>query len=272
MTEPEHPVPPVEAARQSWPEFGLDTADFDRFLTERGVIAARLSPAVAADLYLAFACSANHQGAHAAFCAAYGPLVSVVCRTFDTDQAFADDVMQKLCELLLVAAPGQRPRIAQYSGKGPLAGWVRTAARRIALRASRSASVLLSGSEDALAVELAAMYDFDVALVKATHQAFFSQAIASAVRAHPDRRMIQLTFLAGVSMTQVGKMYNVNQSTVSRRIKSATNAIFKQVIDETQQHFGLNESEANSFLGLFMSQLDLHLSILETEHAHEPGI
>jgi RNA polymerase sigma-70 factor len=125
----------------------------------------------------------------------------------------------------------------------------------------------MAGGEEALALEIAAMYDFDLALAKATHRAFFSQAIAAAVRSHPDRRMIQLTFLAGVSMSQVGKMYNINQSTVSRRIKSATNSIFQEVLRETQKQFGLTESEANSFLALFMSQLDLHLSILETEHS-----
>ena len=58
-----------------------------------------------------------------------------------------DDTRQALREKLLVAAPGARPRIGEYAGRGPLQAWVRVAAVRAALDILRAAGARDGGGD-----------------------------------------------------------------------------------------------------------------------------
>ena len=48
----------------------------------------------------------------------------------DSSSQFVDEVKQGLRERLLVGPP---PRIAEYSGSGPLGGWLRVVSVRLAI-------------------------------------------------------------------------------------------------------------------------------------------
>jgi RNA polymerase sigma-70 factor, ECF subfamily len=253
----------LRAAFKSWPQLAVDEAGFTQFLSERGIDGTSVAPTVAADLYLAFACAAQLPGAHQAFRLAYKPLVTSVCKVMNADSGFAEDVLQRVCEVLFVGTPSRPARIAQYRGQGSLGGWVRTVAKRVALRLCRRGELLMRDGDASLATEIAASYDYDLLLIKSSHREFLKQTIADALRSNPDRRLVQLVFLAGISMAQVGKMYGMSQPTVSRRIRAATSAIFDAVRDATQAQFGLDEQEADSFLALFRSQLDLQVSLCD---------
>jgi RNA polymerase sigma-70 factor (ECF subfamily) len=55
----------------------------------------------------------------------------------DSTPAFGDEVCQQLREKLFVAPAGSAPTIADYSGRGPLALWLRVVACRTALNLKR---------------------------------------------------------------------------------------------------------------------------------------
>src|SRR5262249_14320770 len=85
----------------------------------------------APDLYLACALATGDRAAVAAFeREILRPLRGYLARVHG-QAAFADEVTQALRERLLISPTGA-PRIASYSGRGPLAAWVRMAAIRLA--------------------------------------------------------------------------------------------------------------------------------------------
>ena len=131
-------------ARSSWPHLPVDSDRFASFLQERDIDDAALLPPLATDLYLTFACFCRLPGALDAFRLAYTPVIAAMARSFDPSPAFADDVQQKVHEILFVGTAKGGPRIAQYRGQGTLASWVRITARR---SASPERPTLSSSSE-----------------------------------------------------------------------------------------------------------------------------
>ena len=60
-----------------------------------------------------------------------GGIAPAIAR-IDRAAAFADEIAQELRIKLLVAEPGQSPRVARYAARGPLRSWVQVAAIRAA--------------------------------------------------------------------------------------------------------------------------------------------
>jgi RNA polymerase sigma-70 factor (ECF subfamily) len=196
---------------------------------------------------------------------AYTPVIAATARSFDPSPAFADDVQQKVHEILFVGTPKGGPRIAQYRGQGTLASWVRITARRAALRLSRTPDAVVFVGEEALATEIADSCDQELALMRETHREFFRRALSTALKNLPkqQRRFLQLNFVAGISMERIGKMYGLSQSSVSRKIRRAMIETLDGVKRSIRDHLGLADQELDSFLASVRSQLDFQLSISE---------
>src|SRR5262249_24097690 len=100
----------------------------------------------AADLYLAVACAARVPGAVDAFEHTHVRRVGTYLARKRPSAAFVDEVQQVVREKLFVGKDGAPPKIAEYSGQGGLAGWVRVIALRVAIDLStRDAPVEESG-------------------------------------------------------------------------------------------------------------------------------
>ena len=95
----------------------------------------------ARDMFLAAACAAGD--ADALSILESGPLreIPAFVARIDTQPDFAAEVAQTVRQKLLVApAPGQPAKIAEYRGAGPLGGWIRVIAVRVALDLKRAQS------------------------------------------------------------------------------------------------------------------------------------
>src|SRR5262249_50262336 len=92
----------------------------------------------ATDLYLACACAQGDPNALRVFERCYMPEATAHLLRAREGEAFADEVRQALRERIFVALDGQLPRIGTYSGRGPLAAWVRIAAVRVASNLQRA--------------------------------------------------------------------------------------------------------------------------------------
>src|SRR5262249_28414644 len=128
----------IEAGRAAWP--GVDVAP-DRFAEH---VRARLSDGAdptslhAADLYLACACEAGAARALAAFEARYAAEIPVFLAGVERSAAAIEEVRQLVRERLFVAPSGRRPKIAEYSGRGSLASWLRVVTLRVASNRRRA--------------------------------------------------------------------------------------------------------------------------------------
>src|SRR5262249_26812555 len=132
----------VVAAQRAWPEVALDGARFVRHIAERLPAQVALPEALAGlhanDLYVACACADGNAAAVAIFEREYLARVVASAARVNRSPDFVDEVRQRLRERLLV---GAAPRIADYNGSGPLAGWVRVAVIRTALNLRRDEGV-----------------------------------------------------------------------------------------------------------------------------------
>jgi RNA polymerase sigma-70 factor, ECF subfamily len=252
-----------ELGRAAWPMLAAKADLFWRYVEELG-FKNGLSAARAQDLYLVHACLEKTPGAMEAFEGAHLPTIESAARTVDAPTTFVDEVKQRLREILFLPKEGLRPRIAQYSGHGPLAGWVATTTRRIAFRLARTNGTRKFVGEEALACEFCKGGDPDLIFLKAQYKVAFNEAIIKALRKLPrrERLILRLNLVQGVSMDRIAKMHNVSQPTVSRWLQRARLQILKTIRDVVRDELSVHDREFDSILYLVRSQIDVSFSRL----------
>src|SRR5260221_13201890 len=130
----------VEAARAAWPDVSIAPRVFLDYLAERlpkAGVEETLAARHLTDLYLACGCAGGNAAAIEQLEAGVLSKVPAFLAGIDTSADFVDEVRQALREHLLVAREGRAPCIADYTGRGALAHWVRVSAQRIALNLRR---------------------------------------------------------------------------------------------------------------------------------------
>ena len=249
--------------RSAWPTLLADAGSFRRYLDELG-FGCGISAARAEDLYLAHACIEKTPGALEAFESVHRQTIESAARTVDAPPPFVDEVKQRLREVLFVPREGLPPRISQYSGHGPLAGWVATTTRRIAFRLARTSAARKFVGEEALACEFCKGGDPDLMFLKAQYKVAFNEAIVKALRRLPrrERLILRLNLVQGVSMDRIAKMHNVSQPTVSRWLQRARVQILKTIRDVVRDELSIHDREFDSMLYLVRSQIDVSFSRL----------
>jgi len=182
-------------------------------------------------------------------------------RRIDGTPAFVDEVSQAVRVRLLVAEPGSAPRIASYSGRGPLAGWIRAAATRVAIDLKRSAAPALAG-DDLLGDLVSGEPDPALRHLKTLHRADFQTALAEALAALPDRQraVLRLHYVDGLRLAEIGKLYGVHESTVSRWVTRAAEEVADQARRRLTERLSVSGSSLDSLARLVRSQLDLSIA------------
>src|SRR5262245_29628545 len=110
--------------RASWPEVRLGEAEFAAWIGAAGVQAPQLR-AHGADLFLAVACTRRDPAALAALERQLIARVPDYVARFNVPPHLLDELRQRVRIRLLT---GDRPRIADYRGLGPLGAWLRMCA------------------------------------------------------------------------------------------------------------------------------------------------
>lgn len=244
--------------RRAWPQVALDEAAFTRHLERLGYIAGELH---AADLYLACACTLGAPQAVEAFDQAFMPKVAAFVASVDGSPSFVEEVRQHLRDKLLVAPEGGVPKIADYSGRGPLGGWVRVSAVRAAIdlqRRRRSALHVEGGFAETAAVAI----DPEMALIKARYEAEFSTAIRSAMASLSarERNVLYMHFVDGQSIDRIGAVYKTHRATAARWLARTREKLLDHVHQELGERLRLTPSEFVSLTAAIRSQLDVSLS------------
>ncbi len=126
----------VAEARAAWPSIELDERRYVAHVARglRGSTAAlgALETIHGADLFLALACGESNALALAVFERDFISTVPEILARMGRSIP-VDEVAQALRLKLLVAEGGSPPKVLEFSGSGPLAGWLRIVAIRTAL-------------------------------------------------------------------------------------------------------------------------------------------
>ncbi len=254
----------LDAGRAAWPEVALDPLDFVAHLAARLPDAPDLAAAIgdlhAADLYLACACSRGEPRALAGFDEQFLAAVGRSWRTRHRLADFADEVRQALRVRLLVSDGGGPPRIAGYSGRGPLGAWVRMAATRLGLDLRRQERPG-ARDEDELSIE-ARGDDPELEYLKTRYAADLNEALHTTLAALSSRtaNVLRLHYQEGMTVDAIGTMYRVSGRTVQRWLAEARRTILDETRRLLSQRLGLTDSRLDSLIGLVRSRLDISLS------------
>jgi RNA polymerase sigma-70 factor (ECF subfamily) len=213
-----------------------------------------------ADLVLAWAAA----GGDAAALRQVDGLIAAIApalRGIDGSPVFVDEVSQAVRVRLLVAEPGAPPRIAAYGGRGPLGAWIRAAAMRVAIDLKRSAAPALA-SDDLLGDLVSGEPDPALRHLKTLYRADFQQALADALAALPDRQraVLRLHHVDGLRLAEIGRLYRVHESTVSRWVTRAAEEVADQTRRRLTDRLSLSGSSVDSLARLVRSQLDLSIA------------
>jgi RNA polymerase sigma-70 factor (ECF subfamily) len=252
-----------EAGRAAWPAVDLPPEDLAREAGARAEAAdgaAALERLHGADLYLACACARGIPGAAAAFEARFLSRVPAFVARADPAGELADEVAQELREKLLFASEGRPPRIADYSGRGALEGWLRIVALRAAFKLRRSQQ-RFNARGPAAPSELSTEPDPERDYLKLRYRGEYEEAFRSAVAALDvgERVFLKLHYTDGLNIERIGAMYQLHRATVARRLAAHRRKLLDLTRARLRERLRLSDSEFESILQLVRSQMSVSL-------------
>ncbi len=230
-----------------------------------GSHAAGLAVLPAADLWLAAAAAANDPAAVDTFERTLLPEIDRALRRFSLPAADFDELRQCVRVRLLVASSSAPPRIAQYRGRGSLAGWIRIVATRTALN-ERRGQVPVSLEPDAFTEQLLVSTP-ELAEMRRESQQLFSRAFRGAFAdlSPRERNLLRLRHIDELPLESLARAYQVHVSTASRWLSSARDALAAAFARRVAAELG--ESRAvHELVDLVRSRFDGSLrSLLSSE-------
>jgi RNA polymerase sigma-70 factor (ECF subfamily) len=264
----------LEASSAEYPSLGIAPERFVRRLAE--VLSATesldsLDRLHAPDLYLCCACIERHPEALAIFDRKLLSRLEVFLSRMKQTSAFVDEVRQILREKLFIAPLGKRPKLADYSGQGALANWIRVIATRTAIDLVRKHDERRQSDTDMLERDPRPVTsDIELGYVKERYRTALNQALQESVvvLSGEQRNLLRMHFLESVTLDQLAALFRVHRVTISRRLLQAREAILGEVRRLVCVQLGADSAEFESIIGLVRSRLDLSLPGLLTHAAH----
>jgi len=266
-----------DAAHAAWPALRVDKAAFEAYAGARTGEAGE--PFFVEDLYLAYACTQGSPVALAAFERHYMPEVRAALAGARHRGVPLDELEQLVRTKLFV---GDAPKIVQYSGKGPLGGWLRVVALRTAvsyLRSSRRTQVPPAayarvGLEAGEVLELADQSFPELEFLRRAHEqdmrSSLERALASMSRR--DRRLLHQHFVQGLTIDRLGEIYSVHRSTAARWIVGARNLACARAQELLAARLGVERTDLDSLLVDLRDRIDMSLRrLLEEPDPEDDG-
>lgn len=261
--------------RAAWPSIAIEggEAAFVRHIERHVPNGTELATLHAEDLYLACACAQGSEAALQEFERRYMSQIDHFLSAGDRQPAFLDELRQALRDKLFVGWDGKPPRIAEYSGRGSLHSWFRTAAVHTArnLQRGRKLDVLRAPGDAALSA-LASEQDPELGYLKGRYRNEFKEACQAAFSSlSPEQRdVIRMHYLEGLNIDRIGVRLGVNRATVARWRTAAQRAILDETKRQLRHRLRLSDSEFGSLARLVRSQLEVNLAaVLDPEPGGE---
>jgi RNA polymerase sigma-70 factor (ECF subfamily) len=259
----------IEACARAWPDVRVDPDALHARLRETGAIAGSIDERHLGDVALAAACLAGDAAALREFDRMLRAEAQRVIGELRQPAWLADEVAQELGQRLLVAppeaAPGAAPRLATYAGQAALGRWLGVAAMRTALNLIRGARPETPLGDDHDVAD--AMLPPELAVVRDKYRAEVEHAIRAAFDALDsarDRNLLRMYYLERIGLDQLGLMFGVHGSTVSRWLTALRASVLDDVRARLSERLGLagQFSDVDSLIRAVQSDIDLTLSRL----------
>lgn len=264
----------VERARSAWPRLAIDDPALVEALAERmpgkGPAVEALEQICVEDLALARACAAGDEVALELFERELIPGLRAALLARHEAAEAVEETLQRLRQRLFVGERGPG-KIAEYSGRGPLATWARMAAIRLALNLRREARRDVPFEEAPEASLSLPAPPPELGVIKARYRGDFKACFEAAFAALEPRMrtVLKLQLIDGLSTAQIGRIYRVDASTVRRWLIEARGSLLEGTRKGLAERLGLHDSELESMVALLVTQLDQSVRRIFAEHSPE---
>jgi RNA polymerase sigma-70 factor (ECF subfamily) len=213
------------------------------------------------DLWLAHACGAGDGRAIKTFMVRYAADVRRALRGVRIAAMDVDDLAQEMARRMFA---GDKPKIAEYSGRGDLRAWVRIVAMRLALdfvRVKKSSEHAAGDDRRLGALEAADKDAPDQAYFRRLYRKEVSEAITVAASELDveARNALREHYVHGLSIDQIAAVHGIHRATAARRVQRARETLVSCVREILDRDHGLRGKDLASVMGLVRSQL--HLSM-----------
>jgi RNA polymerase sigma-70 factor (ECF subfamily) len=208
-------IEPLPGGATDGAAFVRDEAVYAAFLASHRLAGREVDLAHGDDLRLACACALGDRRAHQRFDARYLTQLPAALGRIDPSRAFADEVRQVARIRLLLPDGGRRPRIALYSGAGPLSAWTAVAVTRIGWQLRRRAQPTSVAEPDAIA---SSEPSAERQLVQHRHVRALRSAVrrALALLTSTERAVVRRRLVSGQPVEHIARDLGVSPATVHR--------------------------------------------------------
>ncbi|MDF2695862.1 MAG: putative DNA-binding regulatory protein [Labilithrix sp.] len=240
------------------PGIDVDETSFAAALAARGD-----ADVHAADLLVALGCLKRDPTALGVFEAECVSDARRALARLRLDVAAIEEIVQRVREKTLVGT-GSGPRLASYSARGPLAGWVRAIAVHEAM-STRRAEARRGPHDGTSGIErLPIAEEPELAQIRARYAAPFKAAFSEVLAglAPRDRNVLRLVYVEGLTADQVGLAYGVHRVSVARWLQQIRGALFTRTKKVLSERLRLAPAEFESVTRMCLSQIDVSLDRL----------
>jgi RNA polymerase sigma-70 factor, ECF subfamily len=271
-------APLFERAKAS--SFGIERSEFETWLC---AIAQKYVPVESAqkeyeslfdslrveDLTLARACAAGHERAWEQFMGRFRELLYDAAMGIAKEASQAKDLADSIYADLygMTEREGRRmSKLASYTGRGSLEGWLRTVVAQEFINRYRSKKRLVSlDEEEEEGQQFAAPNPEPVVSVDPRVATAVSEAMATLDS--ESRTMLSAYYLDGRKLAEIGRMLGFHEATASRKMERITKAL-RKAIRENMMKKGMSRRQVDEALETDVR--DLNISVRD-QLAQEKG-
>lgn len=212
------------------------------------------------DLCLIVACEHGDEKAWTDLVERFGSTVRSAARSVSANEEGADDLAQSIwAELhgLRIREDGKpASKLAYYSGRGSLAGWLRAVVGQLAVDQHRKQSRLVQTEDDTDFDRLIQKHDQpwsghaermnpEIEVSDKRASADLQKALAASIGhlSDEDRLLVKLYYFDGLKLREAGAVLGVHEATVSRRLTRIHADLRNQVEDSLKKEHGWTSPE-----------------------------
>ncbi len=247
----------------AWSGVELAPEDLAAYVAERmpdGPVGEALARMALGDLYLACASAAGQARALEALDGLIARAVAMAADAARAPAAVRDEAAQVVRTLLLLPRPERPPAILDYTGRGPLGGWLRIIATREVVRLARR-----SGREvelgDALLADPGLGDDPVLRGLKERYRAELADAFRAALGAlgPKERTLLRYQLIDGLGIDDIGAILRVHRATAARRLARVRDGLVSDTRARLAERLRIADDEVESIIRLVQSELDVSI-------------
>jgi RNA polymerase sigma-70 factor, ECF subfamily len=204
------------------------------------------------DLYLAFACAQHSQVAWDCFTRIYRKYIHNLTALICPVKSMVDELAETILTDLFLPDRSGRSRIASYDGRTSIATWLRAIIyHRVINERERKVNGMTQFNEDIFEkADEKALLNIEMALRSSCYQALIKYSLEQACSELTDRErlMLLLRYDNGLQLGQIGCLFGLHQSTITRQLERVQAKIRQIIVSTLTQKFGFSQAAIDECL------------------------